>query len=108
MPGYLGPGSAAHHFVLRCARDDSRDACEAYAIACRKRGEVEQVARLFLREQPVARHRAAGMTAAGESRPSAYAALGRGDGDSTSEGAYRSGREGSGWAAASLAAFSTR
>src|SRR5262245_8905273 len=33
MPGYLGPGSAAHHFVLRCARDDSRDTCDAYAIA---------------------------------------------------------------------------
>src|SRR5215468_2523594 len=33
MPGYLGPGSAAHHSVLRCARDDSRDTCDAYAIA---------------------------------------------------------------------------
>src|SRR5215510_10945419 len=55
MPGYLGPGSAAHHprvalrapegklvpgprcradpGMLRCARDDSRDTCDAYAIA---------------------------------------------------------------------------
>ena len=33
MPGYLGPGSAAHHSVLRCARDDSRDICNAFAIA---------------------------------------------------------------------------
>src|SRR5262245_66098356 len=31
MPGYLGPGSAAHHFVLRCAWDDSRGACDADA-----------------------------------------------------------------------------
>src|SRR5262245_16016642 len=55
MPGYSGPGSAAHHprfalrapegklvpgprygadpGMLRCARDDSRDTCDAYAIA---------------------------------------------------------------------------
>src|SRR5262245_56613219 len=55
VPGYLGPGSAAHHprvalrapegklvpgprcgadpGMLRCARDDSRAACEACAIA---------------------------------------------------------------------------
>jgi hypothetical protein len=25
MPGYLGPGSAAHRCALRCARDDSRE-----------------------------------------------------------------------------------
>src|SRR5262245_500469 len=55
MPGYSGPGSAAHHprvalrapegklvpgprygadpGMLRCARDDNRDTCDAYAIA---------------------------------------------------------------------------
>src|SRR5262249_19883797 len=32
IPGYMGPGSAAHHCVLRCARDDSRDTCAACAI----------------------------------------------------------------------------
>src|SRR5262249_42639301 len=56
MPGYLGPGSAAHHFVLRCARDDSRDSCDAYAIACRVRGEVEQAerqARLSCRDDSI-------------------------------------------------------
>src|SRR5262245_20283749 len=45
MPGYLGPGSAAHHFVLRCARDDSRDTCEAYAIALPFQREEESAAR---------------------------------------------------------------
>src|SRR5262245_19429517 len=46
MPGYLGPGSAAHHSVLRCARDDSRDTCEPYAIALPHVGKVKQVANL--------------------------------------------------------------
>src|SRR5262245_4660107 len=33
MPGYFGPGSAAEHFVLRCARGDSRDTCDAFVLA---------------------------------------------------------------------------
>src|SRR5215470_10953916 len=60
MPGYLGPGSAAHHprvalrapegklvpgprygadpGMMRCARDDSRDTCDAYAMALPRAG----------------------------------------------------------------------
>src|SRR5262245_31861278 len=65
-PGYLDPGSAAHHprvalrapegklvpgprcgadpGMLRCARDGSRDACDAYAITLSFRGREEQAA----------------------------------------------------------------
>src|SRR5262245_13119321 len=67
MPGYLGPGSAAQHprvalrapegklvpgprygadpGMLRCARDDSRDTCEPYAIALPFQREEESAAR---------------------------------------------------------------
>ena len=39
-PGFMGPGSAAHHFVLRCARDDNLSLGEVKEECARQRARA--------------------------------------------------------------------